>query len=60
MARIANSLPKECCIEPDDFAPLHLRFEWLIQQIKPLCPEDVRNQFPDTGVSIFKSAEEEE
>lgn len=54
MARIAQSLPKECSLDPtEDNPPLHFRFEWLIHQLKSLCSEDVRAQFAE-ATTIFK------
>lgn len=53
LVRCASSLPPQCTLEAELGPALHMQFEWMINQLKTLCPEDVRNQFPDYEHSIF-------
>lgn len=61
MARCANILPKSCSLSDQIHEEsLHLKFEWLINELKiNLCNEDLKSQFNEQG-SIFDQTEEDE
>lgn len=54
IARCANELPATCTLEPTANPPLHLKFEWLVQQLRGIYPEEVRAQFPEMEQSMFR------
>ena len=47
VARCAACLTSSYTVESFDEVSLHHKFEWMVQQLRSICPEETKNQIPE-------------